>query len=234
MRVVIHQPHFLPWLGYFNKVANADVLVFQDNVQFRRAYFQNRTKIRTQNGDWRWLTIPIHASRNTQIKDVEIANPKWKEYTLNSLMHTYASATYYKDIMKDIAPIIEGANGKLFPVNLALMKWALAKLEIAVDIRCASEFAKKKTAADTLITICESLSADEYIFGEGGGREYHGLERFHKGHIRTYNQRFKRKFLPHSRMYYPGCYNLSVIDFLFVQGVDGTRELVNSSWRIKN
>jgi hypothetical protein len=43
--VAIHQPEHLPWLGFFNKIDQADLFVLLDVVQFRKNYFQNRNRI---------------------------------------------------------------------------------------------------------------------------------------------------------------------------------------------
>ena len=58
MKVAIHQPHFLPWLGYLHRMAQADLFVLLDHVQFERRNYQNRTMIR-MNGEARWLTVPV-------------------------------------------------------------------------------------------------------------------------------------------------------------------------------
>ena len=40
MIVSIHQPAYLPWIGYFNKIINSDIFVYLDTVQFQRiGYF---------------------------------------------------------------------------------------------------------------------------------------------------------------------------------------------------
>lgn len=52
MVVAIHQPEHLPWLGFFNKMANADEFVILDNVQYRKRYFQNRNKILVNGGGY--------------------------------------------------------------------------------------------------------------------------------------------------------------------------------------
>nr|MBI3612487.1 WbqC family protein [Nitrospirota bacterium] len=47
MLVAIHQPQYLPWLGYLDKIDRADVFVILDTVQFKKNEWQNRNRIRT-------------------------------------------------------------------------------------------------------------------------------------------------------------------------------------------
>ena len=58
MIVAIHQPQYMPWLGYFHKMDKADIFIHLDTVQFRRNEFQNRNRIKAVNG-WHWLTVPV-------------------------------------------------------------------------------------------------------------------------------------------------------------------------------
>src|SRR5688500_20123986 len=81
MIVVIHQPHFLPWLGYLHRMAQADVFVLLDHVQFERRNYQNRTMIR-MNDEARWLTVPVmQRSEKERIVDKEgdnrLEGPTW-------------------------------------------------------------------------------------------------------------------------------------------------------------
>ena len=57
-QIVILQPSYLPWLGYFDQMVRADTFVFLDDVQFTRRDWRNRNKIRTREG-WTWLTVPV-------------------------------------------------------------------------------------------------------------------------------------------------------------------------------
>ena len=36
MKVAIHQPQYLPWLGHFAKLAAADCWIFLDTVQYEK------------------------------------------------------------------------------------------------------------------------------------------------------------------------------------------------------
>ena len=74
MVVVIHQPHFMPWLGYLHRMAQADLFVLLDHVQFERGNYQNRTRIR-MGDEPRWLTVPVvQRSQKERIVDKEIDN----------------------------------------------------------------------------------------------------------------------------------------------------------------
>jgi hypothetical protein len=66
VRVAVHQPQYLPWLGYLAKWAAADVFVFLDTVQYEKNGWQNRNRIRTADGA-HWLTVPVHARLGTPI-----------------------------------------------------------------------------------------------------------------------------------------------------------------------
>ena len=70
MLCAIHQPQYLPWLGYFDKVAQADVFVFLDDTQFKKNEWQNRNRIKTSQG-WQWLTVPVCHHHDQQIRQVE-------------------------------------------------------------------------------------------------------------------------------------------------------------------
>jgi hypothetical protein len=74
MVVVVHQPHFTPWLGYLHRMAQADVFVLLDHVQFERGNYQNRTRFRMAD-EARWLTVPVvQHSINERIVDKEVDN----------------------------------------------------------------------------------------------------------------------------------------------------------------
>ena len=34
--IAIHQPEYLPWLGYFKKIMNSEIFVILDDVQFEK------------------------------------------------------------------------------------------------------------------------------------------------------------------------------------------------------
>ncbi len=71
MEVAIHQPHYMPWLGYIAKCGEADLLVVLDTVQYEKNGWQNRNRIKTHDGT-QWLTVPVHAHLGVSIRDVTV------------------------------------------------------------------------------------------------------------------------------------------------------------------
>src|SRR5690348_1614998 len=59
--VAIHQPNYIPWLGYFFKIAHVHQFVFLDTVAFSHGSLVNRNTIKTSTGP-AWLTIPVRTS----------------------------------------------------------------------------------------------------------------------------------------------------------------------------
>ena len=99
MVVTIHQPEHLPWLGFFNKMANADELVILDNVQYRKRYFQNRNKI-IVNGTDAYIGIPVKLEnyRKKTIVDMEIFSDNevpWKNKYLKTIEYNYKHHPFF-------------------------------------------------------------------------------------------------------------------------------------------
>ena len=75
MIVAIHQPNFLPWLGYLDRMIRADLFIVLDHVQFERRNYQNRTRI-LLDGHGHWLTVPVQQhSQLERIVVKQIDNP---------------------------------------------------------------------------------------------------------------------------------------------------------------
>ena len=89
MIVAIHQPQYLPWIGYFDKLDRADVFVLLDNVQYKKNEWQNRNRIRTSQG-WQWITVPVLYKYPEKINVVKINNAiDWRRKHLSALVCNY-------------------------------------------------------------------------------------------------------------------------------------------------
>ncbi|MDG5493231.1 WbqC family protein [Psychroserpens sp. SPM9] len=232
---IIHQPHFLAWLGYFNKLANCDIYIVQDNVQFRRAYFQNRTRIQNTQKEPIWFTIPIHSKRNTLIQDVRIADKKWPENLTKTLLHSYGNEKFYGENIEFINEIINKNRNKLFlsELNVELQTEICDYLNINCEFEFAHHFEKFKNPSDELINICRKNNIQRYLFGEGGGVSYHGISPFRKNGIKISQQKFVSKFEKINNSIYPKSYEMSILHYLFLIGKKESEKIIKETWRIK-
>ena len=97
MILAIHQLHYLPWLRYFHKIASADVFVVLDNIQFNKNGWQNRNKIKTDQGEL-ILTVPVLHKMGQSLAEVEIDNKQpWRRKHWGAISNHYRKATFFKE-----------------------------------------------------------------------------------------------------------------------------------------
>ncbi len=101
MKISIMQPAFLPWLGYFDRIARSDLHIILDHIPMDRSSktrFTNRNKIRTHDG-WAWLTVPIKTTRRSEavpINKLEIMyEEQWRKKHIKGISNNYSKSPYY-------------------------------------------------------------------------------------------------------------------------------------------
>lgn len=229
MIVSVHQPQYLPWLGYFDKVIKSDCFVFLDKVQYKHREFQNRNKIRTNDG-WIWLTVPVVSKGlgRQNINEVRIDNSfDWQNKHLRSLQVSYGKAKFFKDYISFFKDIYTSRTWDgLVELNVHIIKYFLKALSIDIPIYFESEIGTTTASTERIIEICKKLKATVYLSGLGG-RDYLQEERFEQEQIKLQYQKF-------SHPVYSQCFakddsdfipNMAVIDLLFNEG-PGSRQIL--------
>jgi hypothetical protein len=226
-----HQPHFLPWLGYINKLANSDVFIWLNTVQYRKNYFQNRTRIMGRDGVERWLTVPVHARHDSTIEQVTIADPAWKQRVFAVVQQAYGTAPHFAEYWPPLRDAIESAADTLDDANYRPFCVLLRLLDLTgVQVVRASDLAVQAAdPTERLVLLCQQVGADAYIAGKGG-RDYMRMELFEQAGIDVLWQQFdvERTLYPRAGGEPAGA--LSVIDALFHAGAQETRDLVRQAW----
>ena len=215
----VHQPQYLPWLGFFDKINKSDCFVFLDNVQYKHREFQNRNKIRTKDG-WMWLTVPVLCSRGEKISDVRIDNSRdWRSAHLRSLNSWYAKSDFFKEYISFFSQLYGKEWDKLLDLNVAITLRMLKMMGIEKKIYFESELSAGGEKTARIINIGKKLGAKVYLSG-AGGKEYLAEEAFIKAGIKLEYQEFKhpvykqlhcdnkKDFIPF----------MSAIDMLFNEG----------------
>ncbi|MEQ8361395.1 MAG: WbqC family protein [Cyclobacteriaceae bacterium] len=233
MIISIHQPHFLPWLGYFNKVFNSDIFVWLHNVQFRKNYFQNRTKIKNSDADQElWLTIPVKASIHDNIDQVKVADIRWAKKARKTIEQCYRKTPYFGQYFEPLtkhfetSEYLDDINYKTFMVLLHELNYhgKIVRMdELNVDVLDPNL---------RLIEICKRLECNHYIAGKGG-KNYLNSQQWNDESIKVSWQSFNSETLQYPQLGKSFVHSLSVIDCLFNNGPDKTRELIVNAWQVE-
>lgn len=231
MRVTIHQPEHLVWLGLLDKVARADSFVILDSVQFRKQYFQNRNRIRTERR-WEWLTVPVRRhSLATSIRDISITQERdWKPAYLNRVRSAYCSAPGYECYYPHLAKIITAARESLCELNLALLNFVLSEMRIRTPCVRASELDLDPSlrGSDLILEICRNRGAEHYLSGPHG-RDYLDADAFANAGVSIeYHEFMHPRYRQLHEPFIPG---MSSIDLLFNHGDDAAGILAGSATR---
>jgi hypothetical protein len=171
LKVAIHQPNYLPWLGYFHKIALSDSFVFLDNVQFTKGGYTNRVQILSPKSP-RWLTIPVTVHLGDPIDTVTPSSSFWSQSHLDSLYAAYHGAPAFKSVWQEVKDMILSTSGSnLAVLNIALIKALCARLHISSAFRCASELSLTAQADDRLVEIVSLMApGGKYLSGKGGAK----------------------------------------------------------------
>lgn len=168
--VVISQPTYLPWTGYFEQIARADVFVALDNVQFEPRSWQCRNRLRDKRGEPFWLSVPIAAhSRDATIRDVRIAGdqPGWRASHLNSITSSLGRAPFFDEIFPDLESWLTLDHEMLAELNVDGIRRVAESLGLAPEWTTSSHLPVSGAKGDLILDICRHLGASTYYTGAG-------------------------------------------------------------------
>ena len=158
MKVAIHQPHYMPWLGYLYKMKHADLFVYLDRVLI--------------GGKESWLTVPVL----TKGKSGQPINTSRVSWDGNWNMKHYHTLLYnYLGNMKDKK---EAMLEFFLRKDERLIDWCVNSTDLlcrafGVNVKrvFASELEVEGTQTERLVNICKKVGADTYLSGPSG-RDY--------------------------------------------------------------
>ena len=227
MRIAIHQPQYLPWLGYLDKLDRTDVFVLLDTVQFKKNEWQNRNRIRTAQG-WQYLTVPVLHEFPQRLDQVLINNQTdWRRKHQTALETHYRKAQHYDPYAPAFRDLYSRAWERLAPLNIEVIRVLTEAFGITTKLVEASRLTARDEQTGRLVDLCNALGADRYLAGDGG-RAYMNLAEFAAAGITVEFQEFAHP--EYAQAYTPFSTGMSAIDLLFNCGRDGI-ELLRKSRR---
>jgi len=193
--VAAHQPHYLPWLGYLDKLAKADLFVVMDDLQYEAQNFQNRQRVKLAAGA-SWLTVPLHhGTQADRICDKQIDNGgglrhHWQLRHWRTLAVHYGRAPYFATYAPELRELYMRQWTSLVELDLHVLDLARSWLAIETPIVRASSLGLRGTKTDRLIDLCRTVGAHAYLTGNGGSAGYLDSERMGRAGIGVIWQAF--------------------------------------------
>ena len=218
MIVSIHQPNYIPWLGFFHKLLLSDTYIVFDDVQFPRGKdYANRNQIKTNNGKM-WLTASVLGKKDLKPwNQIEINNNGWKEKHLTNIESFYKKTPYFKSYFLFLKRIYETDHKLLLDLNLDLIIFFLGCLDKIPNIILSSDIKTELTGLDKILYILKDQKATKYISGDGeGSRRYIDEQLFKDNNIELIWQNYKHP--TYKQLYGEFIPYLSILDLLFNEG----------------
>jgi hypothetical protein len=233
--VAIHQPNFFPWLGFFDKIARADVFLLMDNVQLPKkgGTWSNRVQLMV-NRKAAWITMPVmrsfHGTR--MIKDIEIDNSlPWRQKILGSVQANYARAPFFNQIFPFLIELINNPTNNLTEYNETAIRTITSAIGLdASKLVKGSAINAGGTATELLINMTHAVGGTAYLAG-GGAAGYQEDDKFSNEGVELIYQNFKHPvYYQHNNPeFLPG---LSIIDSLMNIGFQGVKTIFSDNTSI--
>ena len=190
MKVSINQPAYLPWLGYFDRIASSDIAIVLDSVMIEKGSYTNRNKMRSGNG-WSWLTVPIKASGQPLISEVQIDNQRdWRKKHFQLVNQAYAKARHSARHMEWINDLYSREWKELNELLTYTNSYFLGALSIRTKIIHSTALKVAGTKSELVLNLCKEVGATEYISGPFG-IDYLDLPSFERAGILVTFQDYK-------------------------------------------
>lgn len=222
--VAIHQPNYLPWLGYFRKIARADTFVFLDDVQFSKGSYINRVQVLAGKSA-KWLSVPVTASIALQINQTQIAKADWRADHLARLQAYYRTAPAFATVFPGLEEMFASAQGDtIAAVNESLIRALAGRIGLDTVFVRSSDLGHETLSADErLAALVSDLGGTAYLSG-GGGAKYQDPATFAAAGIAlAFND---LDFAPYDQRRDAFVAGLSILDCLFWTGFENTARLV--------
>lgn len=229
MRIGFHQPAFIPWGGFWARLAAVDQMVLLDDTLLARGFtFVNRNRLKGPQGEI-WITVPLkRKGRGRQkIRDLEIFEKEWwaKKFLL-TLRHFYGKSIYFEPLYSKIESIVKDKDERFMSLVEGLLELMKEAFGLKTPFLKQSALGVVGQGTELLVSLAEHLKAKEVLFSSYASSHVH-FDRFREKGISIWLHHFD---LPQYPQFWGNfCPNLSALDLYFCLGPDGLRLLKKAS-----
>jgi hypothetical protein len=218
MIVSINQPAYLPWLGYFHRIAVSDVHIVLDHVQFEKNSFVNRNRLRTSQG-WCWMTVPVRTAGRfgrLAIADLVIDNARdWRRKHWDTIRQYYSRSRYFAEHGSFLFALYERSWLKLADLCEHVTSYLLDAFAIKTRVLRSSNFQVQGKGSDLVLNLCRAVGARTYLSGPLG-RRYLVEGDFRQANIRVTYHEYRHPV--YEQVFQPFEPYMAALDLLLNQG----------------
>lgn len=164
MKISIHQPNFMPWYPFFQKIIGSDIFVILQHCQFEKNNFQNRFNVADK-----WHTMSVNKGLESIIDKRYINHIKdWNKIKIN--LSQYDLNVFDGCIYDELAK-----------TNINIILKIIEILDIKTKI--VYDYKTELKSSERLIDLIHNYDCDTYLSG-AGARKYLNIEDFEKNNIK--------------------------------------------------
>ena len=219
-RAAILQSCYIPWKGYFDIIAMADVFVVYDDVKYSKNHWHNRNLIKTQHG-LKWLTVPVSRGHDgiDSIDTMRIARPFAHKHW-RSIAQSYARAPFFKKYSEKLEACFKLAASleDLSAVNVLFLKTLCEELGIRTEIISSRDLKARGGPTERLVNICREVGASAYLSGPSA-QAYIDQEKFAKSAIDLEWMDYS-SYPRYSQLHGPFAHGVTILDLILNEGPD--------------
>jgi hypothetical protein len=184
MRVGVIQSNYIPWRGYFDFIAQVDLFIFHDDLQYTKGDWRNRNRIKSPAGPI-WLTVPVkHKSTSQLICDTEIDYAtQWQRDHLNKFAANYAKTPHYRAAAELLESAFPHKDRTISELNVRLIRAICGYLGITTKLRHSAEYSPAGSKTARLIDLLRKAGASAYLSGPAA-KSYLEEQQFRESGIR--------------------------------------------------
>lgn len=195
--LVVLQPSYLPWLGFFDQIRRADHFVMYDDVQFDKHGWRNRNRVKTASGPV-WLSVPvlIKGRMGQGINEVEIASGSpWVRKHLQTIEQAYARAPFARQYLPQLAELLGRGWVNLADLDIALTGLMCRWFGLEGSFHRSSQLGVDGDRNTRLLGLCKKFGATTYFSG-AAARDYLDTELFRDHGVMVEWQDFRHPSYP--------------------------------------
>jgi len=226
-KILITQSNYIPWKGYFDNIAQCDIFVVYDDMQYTKRDWRNRNYIKTPHGP-DWLTIPVNVKGRyfQKINETVISDPDWPDSHWHILKQYYSRSTFFKDISPWIEELYKNATYlTITEINVHFLKAICKFLGINTIFIDSREFTLVEGKTEKLVAICRELNATEYYTGPSA-KNYIDETLFQAEGISLKYFNYAG-YAEYPQLYEPFEHGVSILDLILNVGQDSKKFLKN-------